>query len=181
MDNRVAKSKICVSRSDLARTARPISGQNLGLTTAGSLKFGIETLSEARVGHSTSFRLVGEEGKLGSVDGNSRRLIAFTSDSSLACGWEKSGILEGEWVERTDSKGTGRLMVVSRTCASGVTSRNSYSRQEQWRPWGESRGVGPLRRRVRDKERRGWASGACWRYAGWSWLNGKASSIIRRH
>jgi len=47
--------------SDLARIARPISGWNLGLTTAGSLEFGIELLSEVRVGHRTRFRLVGEE------------------------------------------------------------------------------------------------------------------------
>ena len=62
MDKRVAMSKIRVGQSsDLAPIAHPISGQNLGLTTASSLEFDIEVSSEVRVGHCTRFRFVGEE------------------------------------------------------------------------------------------------------------------------
>ena len=72
-------------------------------------------------------------------------------------------------------------MVVSRTCTGGVTSRNSYRRQEQWRPWGESRGVGPLSEGgggLGTRKGGGARLAPPWGYAGWSWLNGRGSSIL---
>lgn len=146
----MAKSKIWGKSSDLGQITRPISGLNLGLTIANSLKFGIEILSEVRVGHGIRFRLVGEEGwdqwtgLSGGVD-RFLQTVAHWLMGAVARLWEKTRFC-GE-VKRTHLEGTGRLMVVSRTCAGGVTSRNGYRRQEQWRPWGESGGVGPLSER----------------------------------
>jgi len=52
--------------------------------------------------------------------------------------------VEGHWDKRTHSEGTPELMVASKTCAGGVTSRNSYrtmaalGREPRGRSWGEN-------------------------------------------
>ena len=125
----MAKSKIWSESSDLARIPRPISGLDLGLTTAGSLKFGIEVLSEIRVGHGIRFRLVGEEGwdQWTGVSGGVDRFLQTVAigpwERWPGCG-RKSGFVERDWVKRKHSEGVAGLMVISRTCVGGVTSRN---------------------------------------------------------
>ena len=88
--------------------------------------------------------------------------------------WRETGlsvsIRRGSWVD-------GHLQDL---CWRGYIPK----RQEQWRPWGESGGVGPLSEgedELGTRKGGGVSLALPWRYAGWSWLNGKASSIIRRY